>query len=144
VNRGIPNSLLVVLSVIMLSSCGSGGSGGPCAQRSGTYRANYSERSGTCGGIPEQIVTIDTQPTVPPAPCTGGEIRYSADNCEVTLVNVTCPEDGVAPGATSTVNGKVTWSADASSGSGQLTYVFKASTGGVLCQSSYNIVDTRL
>jgi hypothetical protein len=97
-----------------------------------------------CGAIPEQVVTVDVQPLTPPPPCTGGEIRYSADNCEVTLVNVTCPEDGIAPGASSILNGKVTWSSDGSSGSGLVTLVVKSSTGAVLCQSSYNDLETRL
>jgi hypothetical protein len=138
--------LFAVLSLTtVMDGCGSPDAGdGLCAQRSGTYKAQLTERSGTCGAIPEQIVTIDAQPVAPDPPCTGGEIRYSPNNCEVTNVNITCPENGVAPGASSILNGKFTWSHDGSSGSGILTLVVKDSTGAVLCQSSYNAVDVRL
>lgn len=133
--------ILVALSV-WAGSCG-GGSSGPCAQRSGTYRLNFTERTGTCGAIPEQITTIDSEPTAPDAPCTG-EIRYSMDNCEVTLVNIVCPQNTIAAGDTSTENGKVTWSQDGASGNGQEQLVVKTSTGQIQCQSSYDLVGTRL
>jgi hypothetical protein len=142
------NRILGALAFAMSVACGSSGDSedqvGPCAQRSGTYRFNYTERSGTCGAIPEQIATIDAQPATPPPPCISGEIRYSADNCEVTNIDVLCPEDGIAPGATSTTNGKYTWAQDGSSGTGQLNLVIKDSSSLVLCQSSYNVAATRL
>jgi hypothetical protein len=105
---------------------------------------SYTERSGTCGAIPEQMGTIDAQPTAPPPPCTSGEIRYSSNNCEVTNVNLVCPEDAVAAGATSTTNGKYTWNADGSRGVGEMSILIKDSSGLALCQSSYNVVATRL
>jgi hypothetical protein len=143
-SEGFRSFTVVAAFILALPACGSGSSRGICAQRSGTYRSKDTERSGTCGDIPEQIVTIDSEPLVPPAPCTGGEIRYSDDNCDVTLVNVVCPEPGIGPGVTSTTNGKVTWSSDGSSGSGVLTIVVRDGTGGILCQSSYNDVESRL
>jgi len=105
---------------------------------------DYTERSGTCGAIPEQVGTLDAQPTAPPAPCTSGEIRYSIDNCEVTNINIVCPEDAVATGATSTTNGKYTWNADGSRGVGEMSILIKDSSGLALCQSSYNVGATRL
>lgn len=136
----------VLIALLFVSSCGSSGSDDPgvCSQRSGTYRIAYTERSGNCGAIPEQMGTFDAQPTTPPPPCTSGEIRYSADNCEVTNINIVCPEDAVAPGATSTTNGKYTWNADGSRGVGEMTIMLKESSGLGICQSSYNVVATRL
>lgn len=145
----VPHILRHVLSsaAIIASQVGCGGESsltGKCELRSGTYRSNFVERTGTCGPMPEQIFTFDEQPLEPPVPCTSGEIRYSKDNCEVTNVDVVCPEDGVARGATSTLNGKYTWSSDASFGSGQLHLVVKNLRGAVLCQSTYNVEVNRL
>jgi hypothetical protein len=136
----------LVIALLFVSSCGSSGSDAPrvCSKRSGTYRIAYTERSGTCGAIPEQMRTLDAQPTVPLPPCTSGEIRYSADNCEVTNINIVCPEDAVAPAATSTTNGKETWNEDGSRGVGEMTILVKDSAGLGICQSSYDVVATRL
>jgi hypothetical protein len=138
---------LALLLVVLVVGCGSSadeGDSGPCTARSGTYRFSFAERSGTCGAITEQIVTLDAQPTAPLAPCTSGEIRYSADNCEVTNVNIVCPEDGIAPGATSTTNGKYNWNESGSSGSGDATIVVRDAGDLILCQSSYRISAVRL
>jgi hypothetical protein len=136
----------VLLGLVALG-CSSGDDGeesGPCEQRSGTYRFSFAQRSGNCGVIAEQILTIDAQPTTPPAPCLSGEIRYSSDNCEVTNINIVCPEDGVAPGATSTSNGKYRWSDSGSSGTGEVNMVVKDESGLVICQSSYSVTAVRL
>jgi hypothetical protein len=135
----------VIIAILLASSCGSGDSSpGICSQRSGTYRTAYTEKSGTCGAIPEQTGTFDAQPTAPLPPCTSGEVRYSGDNCEVTSINIVCPEDAVATGATSTTNVKCTWNADGSRGVGEMSILVKDSSGLALCQSSYNVVVTRL
>ncbi|MEZ4376225.1 MAG: hypothetical protein R3B07_35805 [Polyangiaceae bacterium] len=126
-----------------LGGCSSGDDGGPCAQRSGTYRIVYTERSGNCGALTETIGTIDAQPTAPPAPCTG-EIRYSEDNCEVTNVNITCPEPAVSTGAYSIQNGKYSWSTDGSSGSGSLNLKVYDGNDALLCQSTYSASAQRL
>lgn len=139
---GLTRLLLTSLAFALGTTACGGGSSGPCSQRSGTYRFDWSERSGDCGAIAESIMTVDGQPASPPAPCTG-EIRYSADNCDVTEVNIMCPETSVA-GSTSTTNGKVTWSQDGSFGSGQLAIVVNDASGAILCQSSYDISATRL
>lgn len=115
-----------------------------CAERSGTYRTSFTERTGNCGQIPEQIDTLDEQPASPPKPCTDGEIRYSKDNCEVTNIDITCPEEGIERGATSIVSGKYRWSSDGGSGTGEANFVVKDAQGLVLCQSSYDVVVTRL
>jgi hypothetical protein len=105
------------------------------------------ERSGTCGAIPESVTTIATQPVdvvrdVPP--CTSGQILYSTDNCEVTNVDIVCPEDGIAAGATSTSNGKYYWDESGDVGTGTLNLVIRNPDATVLCQSSYDVSVVRL
>lgn len=140
------NARHTLIVVFLVGACGSNedGSSGPCSQRSGTYRMMFAERSGNCGDMPEQVTTIDAQPTAPPPPCTSGEIRYSADNCEVTNINILCPEDAIAGGATSTTNAKFTWSPDGSTGRGVMSILLTDSSGVAICQSTYDAVATRL
>lgn len=88
----------------------------------------------------ESIGTISGQPTAVAATCTG-QIIYSADNCEVTNVNITCPTPS---GQVVTRNGKYEWSTDATHGQGQLFLVLRETTGLLVCQSSYDVVITRL
>jgi hypothetical protein len=114
-----------------------------CEERSGTYGLRYFEQSGNCGPIPDQVITIDAQPVAPEAPCTG-MIRHSEDNCEVTVIDVTCPEPGIGAGVTSTMNGKAQWSEDGSSGDATVNLVVRDVDGVVLCQSSYAVEYERL
>jgi hypothetical protein len=135
---------IATVPVLVACSASDGSTTGPCAQRSGTYQFDFTERSGTCGAMTESISTLDAQPTSPPSPCTSGEIRYSSDNCEVTNVDVVCPQDGVATGATSTMNGKYDWAKDGSAGAGVMAVAIKDSSGLVICQSSYDVTAKRL
>ena len=127
--------------------CGCSGSNddddddGSCAQRAGTYLAQYTERSGTCGPIPEQLDTIAQQPTEVPPPCTG-TISYSADNCTVTSSSI-CPEDGLGPGWTTTLDLNADWNKSASQGTAIAQFVVKNGVGGIECQSTYNVTITR-
>lgn len=123
-------------------SCTDDGTGGPCGQRTGTYLIQYEERSGTCGPIPEQIDTSTEQPTAIDPPCTGG-ISYSDDNCDVTY-ETSCPANGIGPGYSSTGRGKVTWDESGSSGSGTVQYVVYYPDMTIACQSTYDVVATRL
>lgn len=142
-NARSATTALLCLFLSALGTACSSGDDGPCDQRSGTYRVVYTERSGNCGALTEQIVTIDAQPTAPDAPCTG-EIRYSADNCEVTNVNVICPEPGIATGAYSVQNGKYTWSTSGSSGGGSVTFRVYDGDDALLCQSTYSVSAQRI
>jgi hypothetical protein len=62
----------------------------------------------------------------------------------VTNVNITCPADSIAAGATTVLNGKYTWSADGSSGSGELSISLRNAAGQAQCQSSYDANAVRL
>lgn len=138
---------LVVLSLVAACSSSSSGSSssasqGPCAQRSGTYLAHYVERSGgTCGALPDSLVTINSQPTAPAAPCTGS-ISYSKDNCDVTIAQ-TCPVSSDAGVYTLRQTGTATWNADGSSGSAAIEMILADSNGVVQCQSTYDLTETR-
>lgn len=116
---------------------------GECEQRTGTYAVRYLETSGGCGPIPDQVITIDAQPTAVDPSCVG-EIRTSEDNCDVTLVDVVCPEAGIGPGVTSTANGKAQWSGDGATGDAALNLVVRDAGGVVLCQSSYEVAYDRI
>lgn len=137
--RDADEVMLVALASVALAATGCCGE---CDQREGTYELRYTETSGTCGDIPNQVFTIERQPTEIVAPCTG-EIVYSADNCEVTNVDVTCPETGVAADAFSVSNGKYLWDCDAGAGEGTANLRVSDSVG-ILCQSSYDVFAERL
>ena len=121
---------------LSLLVCGCDEEPGACEERRGTYTVRYLETTGSCGPIPDQVITIDAQPTAVDPSCVG-EIRTSADNCEVTLVDVVCPEPGIGEGVTSTANGKAQWSVDGGTGDATLNLVVRDFDGVVLCQSSY-------
>lgn len=86
---------------------------------------------------------IDAQPTAVDPSCTG-EVRTSEDNCDVTLVDVTCAEPGIGEGVTSTANGKAQWSRDGGTGDGTVNVVVRDFDGVVLCQSSYEVAYDRI
>jgi hypothetical protein len=134
-------NLAALAFVMVVAGCGPGASG-PCAQRSGTYRLDFSERTGDCGPQSESIVTIAGEPVAPDSPCMG-QILYSTDNCNVTEVNVACPDSAVA-GSTLVTNGKTSWSTDGASGGGQTVITLIDASGVYLCSSSYDVTATRL
>ena len=117
-----------------------------CEHRSGTYRASFHERDGTCGRMIEQVFTVNVQPVEPTPPCTG-EIRYSEDNCEVTNVDITCPEEGIGPGVISITNGKYEWTEDGDVGTGTMQIVLWDTApynDRLICQSTYDVDIERL
>jgi hypothetical protein len=106
---------------------------GPCAQRAGTYRTSYAQISGDCGAGPVgDVSTIDAQP-----PASASE-RYSADNCEVTIVDST----STTATGTVTINGKIEWNQDGSHGSGPITIDESGLDG--TCHGSYQITSDRI
>lgn len=129
-------SLGVLLAALFeIASCGSSASSGPCAQRSGTYQTSYARASGNCGTGPVgDVSTVDAQP-----PATES-LRYSADNCEVTIVDE-ISSDGTI---TITYNGKITWNQDGSHGSGPITVVVQDTTGVDTCHGTYNLTSDRI
>lgn len=120
--------------VVAVVACS--GAGGPCQKRAGTYKATYTQRSGDCGPVSEQITKVDAQPTRVDPPCSGS-IGYSADNCVVEYT-MTCPISG----GTARITGKSTWSADGRSGTA--TEQWAASVTGSACSSAYDVSIVKL
>ena len=124
-----------------LAACGEAGSlpivteeTGPCAQRAGTYSTSYALISGDCGAGPvDDVGTFDAQP-----PASASE-RYSADNCEVTIVDSSTYTP--ATGDTVEINGKIEWSRDGSHGAGPVTFDI---SGPGACHGTYQVTSDRI
>lgn len=132
------------VAFVLLVACSSSPSqpSGPCAQRHGTYRYNFTRRDGDCGSIPEQVVTVDEDvnsvgKSVAADPPCSGRFVSSADNCSVTVIDLVCPE--AASGGTSKMNGKVYWAHDGAGASGIVSFIAYDSRGAVLCSGSYDL-----
>lgn len=129
-----------VLVLVILGACASENE--QCEARTGTYQVRWFEQTGGCGPIPDQVVTVDEMTTIG-AECSG-RAENSADNCEVTIVDLACPEPGIGAGVTSTANAKVSWATDGEQGDGLFNLVVRDVDGIVLCQSSYDVEYDRL
>jgi hypothetical protein len=127
--------------IISVPSADSDGGATRCADRTGSYVARFVEQSGTCGPLPDQVLTIQSTQSgqAVPAGCTG-TVTPSSDNCTVQ-VDMTCPGE---PGTHVTQQGQATWSTDASSGSATLQVSTSVDAdGSVTCSSSYAVSYTR-
>lgn len=134
----LTSTLVLGLSAALGGACSSSSSG-PCAQRSGTYLQQYTTRSGDCGTISEQIVTITKQPTSIDAPCSGS-IKYTADNCHVTY-EVVCPiTKGPLAGGKTRAAGTTDWNQDGSHGSAIEQQTDYGPDGRSACDGSYGVV----
>ena len=137
-------SAIVLLTAASSASCSSSDEAtAPCAERAGTYHATWVEESGNCGYMPDETVTMDSQPKEAEEindACTG-TIVYSQDNCEAT-------HDLVCAGSTGfTVTRKEseTWDQDGSSGTSTVTLqVIKNADQSVQCSSVYRVTIERL
>src|SRR5688500_7796840 len=77
--------LVVLAGALSLLAVGCGG--GPCANRTGTWRQNATSRTGNCAPSIENVVVVGA--TSVPAGCTGSG-SVSEDNCTES-VDMTCP-----------------------------------------------------
>jgi hypothetical protein len=128
--------LLAVTLVSCLFACG--GSGGPCENESGgAYRLDYTYVSGNCGQWNETEVVF---PSTPPTGCTGTKTS-DPKTCQVTLSSYSCGTN--ASGWTWVDTGEMTWAHDASSGSGEITYIGSNSSTGQSCSGTYKLQYTR-
>lgn len=131
------------ISFCVLYGCGGLSADEVCDQRAGTYRAEFSESSGNCGYLPDQIFTVTKQPETvnDVSPLCTGSIDYSDNNCRVT-VDTTCPG---ATGYNIVQRGKADWSQDGSNGVATLQFmVLDAYTDFALCSSVYEVVYNRI
>jgi hypothetical protein len=132
--------LVVVLAGLVVgcgSNSGDEGSGG-CAQRAGTYVAQYTQRSGTCGPRTESVKTSTEQAAAPEPPCSGF-IRYTQDNCRVEY-EADCP---TATGGTVHQQGVADWDRNGNRGTATEEFQVFDATGGLVCVSTYDVTITR-
>lgn len=121
-----------------------------CAQRHGTYQGSYIELSGNCGYLSDDIIHVDKQPTTEDLIAQGcsGEIRYSANNCEVILINIACIANTTKGQFLVTQNGVCNWSKDGTRTEG-CTVQYRISAQPLLdpnnwCSSTYDVVSNRI
>jgi hypothetical protein len=143
---------VVFLALMCATGCGAdddddagGGSGGgfvapnpssQCAERTGAYTIRFTERSGTCGPLDDQIAT----PTNEADPSCQDNAVPSADTC-VETSNTTC---ATGQNTSTKIVGQVRWDASGNSATGtyQVT-ITDLTDGSVLCQSTYDVRATR-
>lgn len=136
-------------AALLVCAVGCGGSDGESsftcspAERSGTYLLTYTERSGDCGPIPEQLGRLDDAEALPEECMLDAADRWSEDACKLERA-YTCAEDGVEPGASGSWVA-VTTQADDSGGriTGTVTVRILGADGVQLCRSTYDITASR-
>jgi hypothetical protein len=109
------------------------GCGGECAERpKGTYRTTFTEESGDCGPLPDQVIDYDPARASLPPGCQG-TLSQSKDNCSGSA-SFTCQLDG---GLIARFEQEQDNSSDgkSSSGTAQVT-ILDVTT--VVCESSYS------
>jgi hypothetical protein len=148
----------LALALLMLAGCSGSTSGsdeprpapilvgsghGPCAARSGTFSETFAIRSGNCGAIPEQIVSIGQNST--PSGDAGACVRSvteSADNCEVTFSS-RCPSDGVERGGTGVLSGLAKWNAEGTYATAVEQVTALGADGHLICTGTYDVTVRR-
>ena len=136
------------LLVGMLLVCGcSGDDGGsktptgPCGKPNGTYRMHYTEQSGDCGPVADNLTTYGTASgsTSTTSSCTGTQTP-SADGCSITSSNVTCQTDS----GFIVVTGKMTWTPGEATGSATMDTEILNPSKVRICRSLYGVTYTKL
>ena len=127
--------LLAVLALLVVSGCGDEEESGivvsglnPCATRGATYLVHYSEVSGNCGYLPDEI--LNTSPD-------GSTVSITCD--EVTQTGCTARDTNCrmsSGGCNQTFTFETTFTKDGSSASGIMTISLDCSDGSG-CKSTY-------
>jgi hypothetical protein len=130
----------VVVMTGLLAGCGSSGDdgSGQCAQRVGTYVAQYTQLSGTCGPRSDNVKTSTEQPGAPEPPCSG-YLRYSQDNCQVQYA-ADCP---TSTGGTVHQEGVANWNRNGSRGTATEEFQVFDADGGTVCTGTYDVTMAR-
>lgn len=127
-----------ILAVVGFLLAGCGGAGGPCANRTGTWRQNLTARTGNCAASIENVVTAP-QSNEMPAGC-AGTASASDDNCSESA-DITCaPGDGT----TARTTGQVAYNSAATSGSGVYELTVRNGSGAVVCHGTYDVTLVKL
>lgn len=126
--------MLAAILLISISSCGFDIDLTPdiCKDRSGTYMVTFVERSGTCGYMPDLIVTV---PAVMDSACVGYSVSEN-NNCRVTI-NMTCPG---ADGYRVKQSGVADWRADGLVGNAVFNIMLIDDYNYAVCSSIYDAV----
>lgn len=126
--------------------CGGEGEAGftcSAAERSGTYLMTFSERSGDCGPIPEQLGRLDDAEALPEECTLDAPDRWSEGECKLERA-YTCEEDGIEPGATSSWIAVTSQADDSASRiTGTVTVRILGADGVQLCRSTYGFSASR-
>lgn len=130
------STILAVVVAGHLYGCGS-----QCAKEEidGTYAVTTTERSGTCGSLPEYVVQYQDGETVADTGCTINYERVSKDQC-TTEQSLSCQN---ADGTSSEGVGVVTQEPGGATATGTLSVTIKDASGSVVCMSTYDATYTR-
>lgn len=115
----------------------------PCVSANASYLVSFTEISGDCGPIPDQVLVVPADGVITiEASCNKGP-RYSG--CSVFLENMVCTyyNSEYDVNVTETQSGQVTWAEDGSSGKGMVTWRISAE-GYYPCTSTYEYNAVRL
>jgi hypothetical protein len=132
---------LRILALIATGLLGCGGEDDEIScssdERSGTYLSTFTEQSGNCGPIPEQLGRLDDAEALPDTCALDAEDRWSEAECKLERA-FTCEEPGVGEGVTAAYVA-VTEQTDEDGGSltGTLTVTVFEPDGSVMCKSTY-------
>jgi hypothetical protein len=129
---------------VVATLCGCGEDELTCSQsdRDGTYLAETSERSGTCGDAGSMLVQMDNGSEVVETGCTTDYERWSDGNC-TNESSVTCesPADNIVVVGVGVVTQE---DSGGESFSGIMTMtIYELSSGALLCTSTYDVTYTR-
>jgi len=130
------------LCLLLLAACSGTGAAKPthCVDRSGSYRVTWTERSGDCGPISEQVIVLDPMTVNQVTTACKGTITTTGDNCSVTSDLVCTLPSGTVSENRATIH----WSEDSSIGGGIVQLVLRADSNGPGCNSTYDESYTRL
>lgn len=118
--------------VLLLVACGKPGAN-PCATRSATYVQKFTQTSGNCGALPDQVVNVSADGSIPAAAnvtCQSQE----PDGC--TQRNTGCVGPTV-DGVTCTATTSLTFVTDGSRATGTASITC---SGAQSCASSYSLL----
>lgn len=135
-----------MLTTVLLFALGCGDSSskpghptGPCADPSGAYLFHLSERGGTCGAVPDSIITIDSISSAMAGSCQSAN-ESAADHCSATIHEICPQQDGGSIEAKGTLNSEDNASTKLN---GVWTITVYAPGGAVSCVGTYDVSYTR-
>jgi hypothetical protein len=137
---------LSALLLLVLPACGGDGDAATACERSdrsGTYLMQFSERSGDCGPIPEQLGRLDDAEALLDGCALDAPDRWTEGDCKLERA-YTCAEDGIEQGASSSWVAVTTQADDSGSRIiGTVTVRISDAGGAQLCRGTYEFSASR-